>query len=571
MFEIVDRDGAGRIGKWEINGKEVKTPNIAIVINPNKMIVTPKELKEEFGAEIIITNSYIISKYDKLKNEAEEKGLHKMLDWDGPIYTDSGTFQAYSQGLDLNELDSNDVIKFQQKIGSDIVVPVDLFTVPDDDKEEAARKLRETNKRIEAAREVVKDRLLASPIQGGAYMNLRKRASLELGQKADVAAIGGIVPLMEQYRYRELTDVIMTCKQNLDPSKPVHAFGAGHPMVFSLLAVMGVDLFDSAMYSLAAQRGAYLTNRGTIKLEDLREFPCECPECYNKTPDEVRDLGLREQQKFLARHNLYVTFSEIRSIRQAISENRLWELVQQRVRAHPDLVEAFEYLLSKYGEYIETVEPMTKRSALFYSSPVEYMRPEVSRSKKWLKRVEKDRTFDKGPFEDVPIELHEVYPFGQSLVPNHTEEKFKPDKKEMVRKTVDFLYGKGASENFDDIDLQLSRKSGRIRYIFKDNVRLGTIRSKDGFFVPSLEGAKLLKDHMKHIIANDEAVPFVKKGKTLFAKHVVEADEGILPGEEVIITDKGNNIIANGTAELTTDEMITFERGPAVSMRDSLE
>ncbi len=97
MFEIKYRDACARICDWRFGKHKLVTPNIAIVVNPDKQIVTPKELKDIFGAEIIITNAYIIKKSRNAKN-IEKDGMHKFYGWDGPIYTDSGTFQMYSHG-----------------------------------------------------------------------------------------------------------------------------------------------------------------------------------------------------------------------------------------------------------------------------------------------------------------------------------------------------------------------------------------------------------------------------------------------------------------------------------------
>ena len=351
MFELIDRDAAGRICKWNIDKYQIKTPNIAIVVNPNRLIIPPKELKEKFKAEIIITNSFIIKQNEKIREPIEKNGLHKHLNWNGPIYTDSGSFQMFSQGV--KDINQEEIISFQKKIGSNIITPVDMFTFPTDDKKTASKKLAETLKRIKTAKKLKEDRFLTGPIQGGLYTDLRKKACIELSKiQPDVFAIGGIVPLMEQYRYKELVDIILTCKQNLDSSIPIHAFGAGHPMIFSLLVAFGVDLFDSAMYSLAAQRDAYLTVNGTHQLTDLEYFPCNCPVCNKHSPQDLRDMQKEERQRLLAEHNLYVTFSEINTIRQAIKEDSLWELAQQRARSHPKLLEAFSFGLKKYGKYL---------------------------------------------------------------------------------------------------------------------------------------------------------------------------------------------------------------------------
>ena len=81
--------------------------------------------------------------------------------------------------------------------------------------------------------------------------------------------IGGVVPLMESYRFSELVDVIVASKKGLDPSRPVHLFGAGHPMTFPLAALLGCDMFDSASYAKYARDGRLMFAEGTTDLKSL--------------------------------------------------------------------------------------------------------------------------------------------------------------------------------------------------------------------------------------------------------------------------------------------------------------
>jgi len=554
MFELKDRDANGRICKWTVNDYEVTTPTIMPVINPSKMIISLEELKK-FGAQIIITNSFII-KNSGARDECVQKGLHKFLKWDGPIYTDSGTFQMYSQGI--KNILPEEMVDFQNLIKSDIVTPVDLFTLPDDTKQQAKEKTDETSVRVFTAKQLT-NRLVGT-IQGGLFLDLRKKACKEIAAAdPEVFAIGGIVPLMEQYRFKELFEIILTCKENLPAGKPVHAFGAGHPMIFAPLVALGCDLFDSAMYALAAQADRYLTVNGTHQLADLVEFPCACPECVKTIPDEVRKLPKHDREQFLARHNLYVTFGEIRTIRQAIKENNLWELVQIRLRAHPNLLEAFN-VIKNHKKYLMKQDLISKKSALFYSGKETEIRPEVLRAKEMIKGM-KEKTFVKKPFGKIPIGLKGVYPFGQSIIPGYKEQSVRADPKDIVRQTIKYQYGCDFKENFS---VELSRKTGRIRRVWRAKTLLGTIRPSDGFFIPSLEGAKYI-GMKKVIVDNDEIAKHVKEGRSLFTRFVDRCDD-IIPGEEVAIV-YNKEIIGVGTALLNKKEIFEFKRGVAVKMR----
>jgi 7-cyano-7-deazaguanine tRNA-ribosyltransferase len=560
MFELIDRDGLGRIGKFSFDRHSITTPTIAIVVNPNRQVI-PLEIMKKIGVELIITNAYIINKNEETRKEFSKSGLHKTLGWDGPIYTDSGTFQMYSRSL--KDLPNKKIIQFQKKIKSDIITPVDVFTVPSDNKSIARKKLNETINRIKEASKLAKNNFNC-PIQGGRHLDLRKLACKKLS-KFDplVYSIGGIVPYMEQYRFAKLAEIVLTCKTNLPFSVPVHAFGAGHPMVFAFLTALGCDLFDSAMYSLAAQRGAYLTTQGTIIADNLKEFPCTCPACSCTTVQEFKASSLYQKEKFLTLHNLYVTIGEIRTIRQAIHSNKLWELVQIRARAHPKLLEALQSILQNNGNQFIPYEKMSKSSAFFYSGNESNFRPEVIDAQARAKKLGKS---SKHPFwQSVPLGLRSTYPFAQSITPGGSKYPCcKPTKQ--IKTILDYQFGRGASKKFTSLQLEVSKKTNRIRRVRKNGKLLGTVRPSDGLFVPTFDGAKLLGKHIKKVQVKDkEVVGFIKIGKSLFSKFAFPS-KGIRPGEEVVITFRGKPL-ALGTTKLSSLEMQQFNRGMAVKVR----
>ncbi len=561
FFEIIDRDAGGRIGKIEDGKKKIKTPNIAVVVNPNKMTVPIKKIKK-IGFDLIITNSYIIWK-SKKKEEIEEKGLHKYFKWKNFIYTDSGTFQMFSQGI--RNIDNKTIVEFQKKLKSDFITPVDVFTLPDDSKMEAKRKLKETFRRVEEAKNLVGD--IVYPIQGGMYLDLRKKA-VEFGNNIGpkVFAIGGIVPLMNNYRYRELMDIVLNVRQYARPDIPVHAFGAGHPITFSLLVSAGVDLFDSAMYSLAAERDVYLTEYGSKDLREIEEFSCSCEVCRKYTPKDLLEMDKKEREKLLAIHNLYVIKEEISRIRQSIKENRLWELVQIRTRAHPKLLEAFTYMLKRYKNYFKENDVFPKRKGLFYGGEETKYRPEVLKAKERIKNLGNKTKLVKFGIFEVPKQLIPAYPFYQSEFFGEKKD-VEVDWDKFFRLLLDYQFGKGAEKEFGEFVIEYA-KTGKPRKIYsKDGIYLGSISGETMFFLPSVEGAKRIKNHIKKVVLEDEAVPFVKKGKSVFVKFTRTEDE-IEPGDEVAIVDEGGKIIATGRSLLNKREINMMKRGVAVKVRD---
>ncbi len=585
MFDLTDRDAAARLCKWKIgripensassqksggflpiSNWEIQTPNIAIVVNPNRQAIAPQEMKKEFGVEIIITNSYIILKNEEMTKKVISEGLHKFLKFDGPIYTDSGTFQMFSQNIEIEN--AEEIVEFQKKFGSNIITPVDIFTIPKDDYKTANKKLKQTLARIAEARKAVSHpQLLNGTIQGGSHLKLRQVASKAIAKlNPDIFSIGGIVPLMEQYRFRELADIIITCKQNLPANIPVHAFGAGHPITFAFLSAIGCDLFDSAMYSLAAQRGAYLTLSGTQQLSELKEFPCNCKACSASSVSEIKKSEKEKQEEFLTRHNLYTTMAEMRTVREAVRGQWLWELVEQRARAHPNLLKALSHVWENYPKYFASREPVSKKSALLWLGEESNSRPEVLRVKEFLKNVKAKKFYKKEPFGKIPTGLKWAYPFSQSIVPSYKFQKVKAKPEEVFRQTLQYQFGKSADKKFKKVFVEVSKNTGRsVRAFDKKKNLLGTFRPHDGFFIPTKFSAQFLP--MKKVFVKDKEVAgFVEHGRSLFAKFIYKADKNIFPSEEVAVY-LGKKFLNCGTAILNSEEMKEFKRGVAVALR----
>jgi 7-cyano-7-deazaguanine tRNA-ribosyltransferase len=125
IFEISDLDALGRIGFIKINNKKMDTPNLFPVIHPGKNIIDVKEL-EAIGAQAIFTNAYILYLNESLRMEALKKGIHKFLDFDGIIATDSGAFQQYMYNENKIMIDAQTIEKFQEDIESDFPVILDI-------------------------------------------------------------------------------------------------------------------------------------------------------------------------------------------------------------------------------------------------------------------------------------------------------------------------------------------------------------------------------------------------------------------------------------------------------------
>lgn len=453
-FEIKEKDLLARIGRLKTKSGTVETPLLFPVINPVRQLVSTRRMREEFGFEALIANAYLLKKH--LGAQLKQDCLHDVLDFEGTIMTDSGAYQILVYG-DV-EVTPKEIIEFQEKIGSDIATILDIPTGWKVTEDHAEKTVDETWKRAKAffRQKAREDILWVGPVQGGRHLDLVAKSARQMGELPfEIHALGSPTEVMERYRFDVLVDMIMTAKMNLPIEKPLHLFGAGHPFMLGMAIALGCDLFDSAAYALYAKQGRYMTETGTSRLNELEYFQCTCPKCSKSSPKELSEMPTDEVQTFLAEHNLYVTAVELKRIKQAIKDGRLWEHMQMRAHSHPSLLSALKKL-RKFEEYIEKHDISVKNRGLFQFDSLDLMRPEVVRYRKKLaeryvppkssilllapqtkmkpfhKSIEfRERTrhlrkalesktneiqvcFYAAPFGVVPCELDEIYPLSQN-------------------------------------------------------------------------------------------------------------------------------------------------------------
>ncbi|MDD1675528.1 MAG: tRNA-guanine transglycosylase, partial [Methanomicrobiales archaeon] len=188
-------------------------------------------------------------------------------------------------------------------------------------------------------------------------------------------------------------------------------------------------LFDSAAYALYARDRRYLTPYGSYHLDELTEFPCPCEVCRRHSVSEVKHSA--EVERLLALHNLYVTLAEISRIRQAIREGTLWEVVDERCRNHPRLLEGYRAFLDQ-AAVLEPRDRVSKKR-FFYRGTESCRRTEVIRYQERLASLNLQKEviislrggvstplqlfLFKPPFGPFPLDLSETFPIGQSVIP----------------------------------------------------------------------------------------------------------------------------------------------------------
>ncbi|MGB0651876.1 MAG: tRNA guanosine(15) transglycosylase TgtA [Thermoplasmatota archaeon] len=428
-FQITARAAAGRMGRFSTRHGDVTTPTLMPVVNPNIDLVSPQEMRDRFGCEMVITNSYVFWKHEALRTAALENGVHSVLDWDGPVMTDSGTFQMYVYG-DV-EVGPEEIVAFQRDMGVDVATCLDLFVTPDMNRQQAEEAVATTLARTKEAVAHKGESLLNATVQGGLELDLRQHcATTYRDLDVDYHTIGGVVPVMERQMYPELVDMILASQGTLRKDRPLHLFGAGHPLVFPLAVALGCDLFDSSSYAKYAKDGRVMTPEGTVKAAELEEWPTASRDLDAWTPRELaKELGItggsskkkrgrrgpprteagKAAERALALHNLDVMFTDLRRIRQSIRDGTLWELVEQRAAAHPLLAAATRKLGDPvYQQWLERREPATGERALRYTGSLTHRRPIFHRIR------ERVQTYVTPVAEPIELDESQAGPYGEA-------------------------------------------------------------------------------------------------------------------------------------------------------------
>jgi 7-cyano-7-deazaguanine tRNA-ribosyltransferase len=475
-------DLAARIGKFTTPHGSFETPAFIPVIHPVKQQISPNFLKS-LGFNCIITNAYITFK--KNEEKARKYGIHNIVNFDGPIMTDSGGYQVLEYGS-VGVSPSN-MAQFELDIGSDIPVPLDKPTGYGLPYARAKSYVEETISNIEETVKIINKNknnsdidptflssngeIWTGTIQGAEHFDLVKHSASVLDKMGfQFFAIGSPVELMESYNFSILSQLIKTTKLTI-PDKPIHLFGAGHPLTIPLAVALGCDTFDSASYILYAKDNRYMYSHGTLRLDEMSYFPCCCPVCSYYTVKELLDEDGETRITNLAKHNLFILKQEISFVKQSIYDGRLWEYILQKARSHPKLMDAI-YTIKNF-EYLQNSTPLFKQKAIYLFEPVDQYRPELKNFRLMLLNNYKSfysdilllypdqsiRPFylssifknliDKyspslvclyNPFFGlIPVEISDVYPASHNVFSNHSSDFEVGDYGEFIKLFNSFL------------------------------------------------------------------------------------------------------------------------------------
>ncbi len=345
-FEVRYSDLAGRIGKLVTPHGILETPAFIPVVHPVRQSISPRTLRK-LGFDAVITNAYLALRH--YGDEARKNGIHKIINSDCIVMTDSGGYQVLEYGQ-IN-VEPETIACFEIEIKSDIPVPLDKPTGFGLGHAKARRYVEDTLKNAKETLELVRTRdsiknnvigqesyrsvepIWVGPIQGGEHTDLVKYSAETLDKMGfELMAIGSPVEVMERYEFSILSEMIVSAKSSV-PTKPFHLFGAGHPITIPLVVALGCDTFDSASYILYAKEDRYMHANGTLKLQELSYFPCSCSVCSRFKTKELLQVDKEQRIIELGKHNLHVIKAEVSAVKQAIIDGRLWEYVLEKAES----------------------------------------------------------------------------------------------------------------------------------------------------------------------------------------------------------------------------------------------
>ena len=331
-LEYTDSKTNARLGTITYNGVEYKTPMFMPVgTNATVKTLSPEELKE-IGSGIILANTYHLWLRPGEDIVAHAGNLHKFMNWDGPILTDSGGFQVFSlakpkdisdEGVKFkNHLNGDNLfltpeksIEIQQKLGSDIMMSFDECVKWPSTREYIEKSVKRTLDWARRGKEAKKDndQLLFGIVQGGEFEDLRKYCAEELvkmdfdGYSVGGTSVGEDKPTMYK--------MVSYATKYLPEDKIRYLMGVGDPIDLIENTMRGIDIFDCVSPTRLARHGHAYTKYGKINIknniykEDFTpiDINCSCYACKNYTKAYIRHLIVAKEAfgaRLLSIHNI---------------------------------------------------------------------------------------------------------------------------------------------------------------------------------------------------------------------------------------------------------------------------
>jgi queuine tRNA-ribosyltransferase len=388
LFTLSRRDlnSKARRGRLRTGHGLIETPAFMPVGTQGTVkAVSPRELRE-MKAQVILGNTYHLFVRPGLETIRHFGGLHRFMNWDGPILTDSGGYQIFSlaklrkiseEGVHFqNHVDGTPAfitpeiaMQIQATLGSDIAMVLDECPPWPCEFDYAARSLEMTIRWAKRCKEAAtqhpvapaaspadsgmtadtaattepKSQLVFGIVQGATFADLRRQSAEALVQIGfDGYAIGGVsVGEPEE----EMMRAIEASEPFLPEDKPRYAMGLGTPPQMIEMIARGVDMFDCVLPTRLARNGTAFTETGTLNLKNaefaLQKEPiepgCACPACAEFTRGYIRHLIKSDEilgLRLITLHNLHFYLDLMRRVREAIEDSSFPQFHQEFVRGY---------------------------------------------------------------------------------------------------------------------------------------------------------------------------------------------------------------------------------------------
>lgn len=360
-FGLIAKDNLSRTGIIRTTRGDIHTPLFMPVgTNATVKAMTSDELRD-MGAEIVLANTYHL--YLRPGHEIIKSigGLHRFMNWDKPILTDSGGFQVYSLALlrDITEdgvyfrshvdgsmhfIGPREAMMIQSALGSDIAMVFDECTPYPATYEYTLNSLRLTTRWARICKEWTmangsgSKQAIFGIVQGGMYRDLRRQSLEELlDLDFDGYAVGGLSVGEPKELMYEIIDFIGPM---LPEDKPRYLMGIGDLMDVIVAVEAGFDMFDCVMPTRNARNGTLFTSQGrmSIKRAEYKADPepldrdCNCYTCRNYSRSYLRHLFLTKEilsMRLNTIHNLYFYLDFFKKMREAINNGRFNEFKKE--------------------------------------------------------------------------------------------------------------------------------------------------------------------------------------------------------------------------------------------------
>ncbi len=349
-----DKNSKARRGVLKTTHGEIQTP----VFMPVGTAATVKGMRpeqvKEMGAEIILSNTYHLYLRPGHDIVKQAGGLHKFMNWDRPILTDSGGFQVFSlgplrkireEGVEFRShidgskhmLSPEKSMEIQNALGSDIIMAFDECAPYPADRDYVKKSLERTTRWLKRCKDYhknIENQSLFGIMQGGMYDDLRYESAMQI---VDLDLPGYAIGGLSVGEPKDIMlEVLDKCVDYLPEEKARYLMGVGSPDYLFEGVERGIDMFDCVLPTRIARHGVATTTYGKINIKNAKyqkdfqplDSECDCYTCRNYSRAYIRHLYKADEilaGMLLSNHNLHFLIEMMKKIRKSIEEDRFLE------------------------------------------------------------------------------------------------------------------------------------------------------------------------------------------------------------------------------------------------------